>query len=68
MDVTRFFGFVLLYSAWPRASAQNPDLSDAELEKQIAEMEKQIEGELMQEYSAWDFFDEYPARQRRWKT
>ena len=56
MDVTRFFlGFVLLYSAWPSASAQDPDLSDAELEKQIAEMEKQIEGELLQEYSAWDF-------------
>ena len=56
MDVTRFFlGFVLLCSAWPSATAQEPDFSDAELEKQIAEMEKEIEGELLQEYSAWDF-------------
>ena len=56
MDVTRFFlGFVLLCSAWPSSTAQEPDFSDAELEKQIAEMEKEIEGELLQEYSAWDF-------------
>ena len=49
MDVTRFFlGFVLLCSAWPSATAQEPDFSDAELEKQIAEMEKEIEGELLQ--------------------
>ena len=55
MVFSRFIGIVLLISAWPSAWAQDSDLSDAELEKQIAEMEKQIEGELLQEYSVWDF-------------
>ena len=55
MVFSRFIGTVLLLSAWPSAWAQDPDLSDAELEKQIAEMEKEIEGELLQEYSVWDF-------------
>ena len=55
MDVTRFIGYVALLIAWPSALGQEADLSDVELQKQIAEMEKEIEGELMREYSAWDF-------------
>ena len=55
------FGFVrltwilLLFFIFQISLAQESDLTDAELEKQIAELEKQIQNELILEDAPWDF-------------
>ena len=55
------FGFVrltwvlLLFFIFQISLAQESDLTDAELEKQIAELEKQIQNELILEDTPWDF-------------
>ena len=51
----RLTGFILLLFALRILVAQESELTDAELEKQIAEIEKEIQNELMLEYSPWDF-------------
>ena len=55
------FGFIrltwilLLFFIFQISLAQESDLTDAELEKQIAELEKQIQNELILEDAPWDF-------------
>ena len=55
------FGFIrltwilLLFYIFQISLAQESDLRDAELEKQIAELEKQIQNELILEDAPWDF-------------
>lgn len=55
------FGFIrltwvlLLFFIFQISLAQESDLTDAELEKQIAEIEKQIQNELILEDAPWDF-------------
>ena len=47
--------FLLLLLALRISFAQESDFTDAELKKQIAEIEKEIQNELMLEDSPWDF-------------
>ena len=55
------FGFIrltwilLLFFIFQISLAQESDLTDVELEKQIAELEKQIQNELILEDTPWDF-------------
>lgn len=55
------FGFIrltwvlLLFFIFQISLAQESDLTDTELEKQIAELEKQIQNELILEDAPWDF-------------
>ena len=51
----RLTGFILLLFALRILVAQESELTDAELEKQIAEIEREIQNELMMEDSSWDF-------------
>tara|TARA_B100000475_G_scaffold67664_1_gene48258 strand:+ start:261 stop:1439 length:1179 start_codon:yes stop_codon:yes gene_type:complete len=51
----RLTGIVLLFFIFQISLAQESDLTDAELEKQIAELEKQIQNELILEDAPWDF-------------
>ena len=51
----RLTGIVLLFFIFQISLAQESDLTDAELEKQIAELEKQIQNELILEDTPWDF-------------
>ena len=55
LSFIRLVVFALLFLALQSNFAQDSELTDAELEKQIAEMEQEIEKELMLEYSPWDF-------------
>ena len=55
LSFIRLVLFALLFLALQSNFAQDSELTDAELEKQIAEMEQEIEKELMLEYSPWDF-------------
>ena len=51
----RLTGIVLIFFIFQISLAQESDLTDAELEKQIAELEKQIQNELILEDAPWDF-------------
>ena len=51
----RLTGIILLFFIFQISLAQESDLTDAELEKQIAELEKQIQNELILEDAPWDF-------------
>ena len=51
----RLTGIILLLFIFQISLAQESDLTDAELEKQIAELEKQIQNELILEDAPWDF-------------
>ena len=51
----RLTGIILLLFIFQISIAQESELTDTELEKQIAEMEKEIQKELMLENSPWDF-------------
>ena len=51
----RLTGILLLFFIFQISLAQESDLTDAELEKQIAELEKQIQNELILEDTPWDF-------------
>ena len=51
----RLTGILLLFFIFQISLAQESDLTDAELEKQIAELEKQIQNELILEDAPWDF-------------
>ncbi len=55
LGLLRLTGFILLLFALQNSIAQESELTDTELEKQIAEMEKEIQKELMLENSPWDF-------------
>ena len=51
----RLTAIILLLFIFQISFAQESDLTDGELEKQIAEIEKEIQNELMIEDSPWDF-------------
>ena len=55
LDVIRLTVFLLLLLTLRISFAQESNFTDAELKKQIAEIEKEIQNELMMEDSPWDF-------------